>query len=159
MESQDAETRRPSAKAAIEAASTNGVPRTVVPPGNSPIREVSDSASQRAQAQDEAKTSAFMSNKMEERLRRFNQNQVSRCRDATEKASQMTPAWASLQVAQAQRNIESQVQLYPKEDAYAIRQTAQQCWIDELTLWEKLVFDNHVCYYCSLSGHIKECCP
>jgi hypothetical protein len=159
MDSQDAETRRPSAKAATEAATINGVPLTVVPPRNSPIRGVSDSASQRAQAQDEAETAAFMTNKMEERLRRFNQDQGSRFRDAVEKASQMTPAWASLQVAQAQRYIESQVQLYPKEDANAIRQTAQQFWINELTLWEKLVFDNHVCYYCSLSGHIKECCP
>jgi hypothetical protein len=79
---------------------------------------------------------SFMTNKMEKQRRQLNKDQVARYRDAVEKASQITLAWVSLQVALAQRYIESQVQLYPKEDANFITQTAQQYWINELTLVE-----------------------
>jgi hypothetical protein len=58
MDYQLAETWRPSAEAATEAAPFDGVPRTVGSSRNLPIRGVSDSACQTAQAQDQAETSA-----------------------------------------------------------------------------------------------------
>jgi hypothetical protein len=58
MDFQDAETWRPSAEAATEAAPFDGVPRTVGSSRNLPIRGVSDSVMQRAQAPGQAETSA-----------------------------------------------------------------------------------------------------
>jgi hypothetical protein len=64
MDFQDAETRRPSAEAATKAAPFNGIPRIVSIDYSSrklPIQGGSDSASQRAQAQDQAETSTSTS--------------------------------------------------------------------------------------------------
>jgi hypothetical protein len=81
-------------------------------------------------------------------------------REAVDMASRFPPAWAKIRIVQAQDYVEHQLQLHQHEkDTNSIRQKAQQSWVDMMSSTGKLVYAKHVCDYCSLAGHIKECCP
>jgi hypothetical protein len=80
--------------------------------------------------------------------------------EAVDMANRIPPAWAKIRIVQAQDYVEHQLLLHQhEEDTNSIRQKAQQSWVDRMSLVGKLVYANHVCCYCSHSGHIKECCP